>query len=202
MGVLDEMTKGITQRKAAATGPKLTPVGTEASPTKPSQVGVPDVPEVFLTNEAIRDIAKDLREQAATLIGVADGLDKLTQLDSRGTVDPKVAAAEEQKAAERASDIAAAARAAAKPTKAPKKAPPTSTEEFVEHLATISEEAKAAVFAAADADTEPEPEAPATPVADGWTCPEHGATNIEQLTSRKGRVYWACAEAGCGEFEH
>lgn len=183
MGVLDDMTKGITERKAKAAGPRLTPVGTEASSTKPS-LGVPEVPEVFLTNEAIRDIAIDLRRQAGVLIEVADGLDRQTSLPTASE-----APAVDAKAAEKEADAKAAAR----------KAQPKSTEEFADHLATITAEAQAAVFTSADAPAA-EPEAPVTP-ASGWTCPDHGDESLKQLTSRAKRLYMACQVAGCKHFE-
>lgn len=187
MGVLDEMTKGITERKAAVAGPKLTPVGTEASPTKPS---IPEVAEVFLTNEAVADVAKDLRAKAALLIEVANGLDKLTSMGTEAQPDVKVEAAAAKKAAEVEGDKKAKARAVTTPE----------TEAIIERLAAVKSKAQAEVFTAADAETE-EPEAPTPAVPDGWTCPTHGAKNLKQLESRKGRKYMACQTAGCGQFE-
>lgn len=176
MGVLDDMTKGITERKAEKAGPKLTPVGTEASPTKPSQAGVPEVPEVFLTNEAIADIARDLRAQAATLTAVADGLDKLTATVTDKAIDePKKAAVKEKKAKEQAAD-----------------------EKFAAEYAAKQAVAQAAVFVNSDAESEePAVEAPAT----GWVCPDHGASNLKQLESRLGRLYMACQVEDCNRFE-
>jgi hypothetical protein len=173
MGVLDEMTRGITERKSEKAGPKLTPVGVEASGVKPSQVGVPDVPEVFLTNEAIADIARDLREQAAMLINVANGLDKLTQVPTEPAA--KADPVEVEKAKNKAAD-----------------------EKFADRFDRLKDEAQAAVYA--DAPTK-EQAAPVTP-ATGWVCPEHGAEGLEQLTSRlRPAGYTACTVAGCGEFE-
>lgn len=180
MGVLDDMTKGITERKGKAAGPKLTPVGTEASPTKPSQVGIPEVPEVFLTNEAVADVAKDLRKQAALLLSVAEGLDALTQQTSVPTENPREQAEAAQKAEEKAADAT-----------------------FAENFAKLQAEAQAAVFTSADAPADEEPEAPETPApaAGGWVCPDHGADKLKQLESRKGRQYIACQVAGCKLFE-
>lgn len=178
MSVLDDMTRGITDRKAAAAGPKLTPVGTEASGTKPSAARIPDVPTVFLTNEALHDVAKDLRRQAGLLIEVADGLDVMTapvfpDLEEAGLL-PK--ATKEAK------------RLEGKEPEVP----------FAETYATLVEKAKAATFTAADAPAEePTPPAPAT----GWACPQHGAESLATLTSRKGRVYTACTVKGCDHFE-
>jgi hypothetical protein len=176
MGVLDDMTKGITARKAEKAGPTLTPVGTEASSTKPSQVGVPDVPEVFLTNEAIADIAKDLREKAAALITVADGLDVLTAKPSVPVEDPKKVAAAEKKVAEKAADSKFAAEYEAK-----------------------QKAAQAATFT--NLDDGASDDEPVTPAPGGWACPDHPGGKLQQLTSRKGRVYSACIETGCERFE-
>lgn len=81
-GILDLMAADAGGKKrdtAAKAG--LTPVGIE--PGGPlARAGIPDVPGVFLTNEALRDVALDLRTQAALLIAVADGLDQLTSLSS------------------------------------------------------------------------------------------------------------------------
>lgn len=169
MGVLDEMTKGVVERKAAKSGPKLTPVGTEASPLKPSQVGIPEVPEVFLTNEAVADIAKDLREQAAILVRVAEGLENLTATVRVESSDPLA----EQKAKERAADE--------------KHAIPLTpqAQKLTENIAAIKAKAEAPK--------------PAAPVADGWSCPTHGVTDIKELTSRAGRAYRACGQ--CDQFE-
>lgn len=181
MGVLDDMTKGInersiTERKAKAAGPTLTPVGTESSPTKPSQVGIPDVPEVFLTNEAVKDIAKDLRAQAATLIAVADGLDNLTKADSVTHAPP---------------DMHAAAKAAGK----------AADEKFAASFAAKQAEAQASVFPELDADIEEVlPEVHVNNV-DGWHCPQHPNDEPIRLTSRKGRSYLACEQPGCERFE-
>lgn len=166
MGVLDEMTKGVVERKAAKSGPKLTPVGTEASPLKPSQVGIPEVPEVFLTNEAVADIAKDLREQAATLVRVAEGLEGLTATAKVEKSDPLA----EQKAVEQAAD---------------EKHRKLEVPGLTERIEAIKAEAEAPK--------------PAEPVADGWSCPTHGVTDIKELTSRAGRAYRACGK--CDQFE-
>jgi len=200
MGVLDEMTKGITEqgimaRKDKAAGPKLTPVGTEGSPVKPSLVGIPDVPEVFLTNEAVADISRDLRVQAATLITVADALDARTATLTGEQPDVKAEAKAAAKVAEKEAD----AKQADKPKREKKTTQPSTPEEFKDHLATITAEAKAAAFTAADAPSV-EPEAPVTPAA-GWVCPEHGDQSLKQLTSRADRLYMACQVAGCKRFE-
>lgn len=184
MGVLDEMTAGITQRKAAKAGPKLTPVGTEASPIKPS---IPNDTGVFMSNEELLSAARKLRDMGAQLqpmtdlfVNIADALDELTQQTSVPEV--KVDKLAEQKAIEAAADA--------------KHAQPKTSEEFAEHLATISAEAKASTF------TGPEPAAPSPVASDEWTCPDHGADNIKTLTKRpSGTTYRACMVEDCVESE-
>lgn len=204
MGVLDDMTKGITDRKAKAAGPKLTPVGLETSPVKPSMPS--DLPNAFMAAEVLADYAKDLRKKAGEFRTMADyfeqvatGLDELTGFNSTPVVDPKVAAAEEKRAQERAADERIRAKQAEAEAAKPEPLPELDVaveEGFKERLDRLSTEAQAAAFASLDAD---EPEEPAKPA--GWTCPDHGASNLKQLESRRGRRYMACQIAGCREFE-
>lgn len=186
MSVLQDMTRGIMQTKATKAS-KLTPVAGESSTTV-AQVaaGIPEVGNVFLTNEAVADIAKDLRKQAAILLDVAGGLDALTSLPSKPAVSEVVVKAREQALAEKAADEAAQQRDA------------DETDKFAASLAAKTEAAKAAVFANLDDGEDEEPFASEAP-ADGWVCPDHGASTIQELTSRKGRVYRACTQ--CDEFE-
>lgn len=186
--VLDDMTKGITERKAAAAGPKLTPVGVEGN-VKPSLAVPSDLPGRYMAAEDLGQAAADLRKHAATLIATADAIDALIVETSqvKDGVDPKKAAAAALKAAEAAADAAAKERG------------------FAKEFATLQEAAKAAVFAAAD-DTVGEPidgnpNTPEVSATGGWQCPDHGDTDLKQLTSRKGRDYAACQAAGCRQFE-
>jgi hypothetical protein len=39
------------------------------------------------------------------------------------------------------------------------------------------------------------------PAPGEWRCSQHGYNNIKQLTSRRGRTYWACTAKGCEEFQ-
>jgi|GEM_PF-3295399 len=184
MGVLDEMTKGITDRKAAATGPKLTPVGLEASGTKPS-LALPQDTGLFMSNEALHVHAQSLRAFSADAIAIAEGIDLMVAAavgKSVPVLDPKVVAAAELKVAEKLSDEKAKGR------------------DFAKDFAKLQAEAEAAVYTSSDAVAE-EPAAPAAPAGDGWVCPTHGADTIKQLRSRKGREYAACQTAGCGQFE-
>ena len=188
MSVLQDMTKGIAgteiaQRKAAK-ATKLTPVAGETPTTiqqMADRITIPDVAEVFLTKEAVADIARDLRRQAAVLIEVADGLDKYGDpiLDTVAAEPAKVGKVE--KRLEGTDPVA----------------------DFAKDFAAKSEAAKAATFASLDdgaADEEVLPEVHVTNV-DGWVCPKHGDTDIVTLTSRNNRVYRSCNVPTCKQFE-
>jgi hypothetical protein len=178
--VLDQMVAGTGQQKRdkAAT---LTPVGTEKGGPLDPHFGVPrlpEVPEVFLTQEAIGDIAKDLRRQAGVLLDVADGLDRHLGREAHTIIRSSEAPSPDevraaQKELEKAADAAA---------------------QFAAQFSAQQAEAQAAVFQPA-----PEAEAASGGSTSGWTCPTHGADFLNQLTSRKGRKYLACES--CTEFE-
>jgi hypothetical protein len=203
MGVLDDMTKGITDRKAKAAGPKLTPVGLEASGTKPSLMPK-DLPGRYMAGEEVTELARDLREKAATLVAIADSLDLYTGEASATVIDAKAAAIEAQKREEREADARVAA------TKAAAELPVVDLlgeewverEDFKERLDRISAEAVAALD-----EVLPQKESPFNslpkelPSKGGWECPDHGNASLKQLESRKGRKYMACQSNGCREFE-
>lgn len=200
MGVLDDMTKGITERKSAKAGASLTPVGVEASSVKPSLI--PNDTGIVMSNEALGDIRDRLRADAASMLAIADGIAVLVGDEAETAAAAAKTAATEAKLAEREADRKAADReaAAAGDKKAAKRV--EDSEEFEARLTRLQEEAQATVFTASD-DAPKGPAVPATPT-DGWawTCPEHGAEDVETLSSRV-RIagYRACAVAGCGEFE-
>lgn len=179
----------------------LTPVGTERK-------GIPDVGAVFLTNEAIIDIAADLRKQAAVLIATADGLDLLT-----GKVHAGPDLGLEVKLMEREADRQAADRekAEAGDKRAQARVESTSDANFQERYARLSAEAQAATFrgdlvpAAIEVfgdDLLPGPYATAasgSPAPD-WECPTHGDAAIINLVSKRTqRKYRACET--CKQFE-
>jgi hypothetical protein len=208
--VLDDMTKGITDRKAKAAGPKLTPVGTEASPTKPSITS--DLPGAFMAAEGLRDTAIDLRRKAEDLRRHADffeqvaaGLDEVSGFASTLQLDAKATAAELKRQEEAEGDRKARERAAAaKPEVLPElDVDADIAEGFTERLDRLSKEAQAAVFTSADA----EPESPFNslprelPSKGGWECPDHGSKDLKTTTSRKGRTYAVCVVSGCDNFE-
>lgn len=177
--VLDQMTADVTSVKQAAA---LTPVGTEKRPIPPNRI--PDVPNVFLTQEALADIAKDLRRQAQVLVDVADGLD-----EHIGKQADAEAPAPDVKAAEREADERA--------TKSNERTVTTpQTEAIIERMRAIKDVAQAAVLG----DVEPERTtvASGSPVS-GWECPEHGSKDLRDLTSNRGRKYRACGV--CTKFE-
>lgn len=180
----------------------LTPVGTERK-------GIPDVGAVFLTNEAIIDIANDLRKQAAVLIATADGLDALTGNAPASATDPAL----ELKLLEREADRRSADRERAEAgDKAAQGRVEQSTSDanFQERYARLSAEAQAATFkgdfvpAAKEVfgdDLLPGPyptAASGSPSAD-WVCPTHGDADIVNLESKRGRKYRACQT--CKQFE-
>jgi len=194
------MTKGIAgteiaQRKAAK-ATKLTPVAGETPTTiqqMADRIAIPDVPEVFLTKEAVADIARDLRRQAAVLIEVADGLDKYGDpiLDTVAAEPAKVGKVEKRlEGTDPLGDPLGAEAASAK-------------SKFDKDFAAKSAAAQAATFASLDdgsADEEVLPEVHVTNV-DGWVCPKHGDTDIVTLTSRNNRVYRSCNVPTCKQFE-
>lgn len=217
MGVLDDMTKGITDRKSKAAGATLTPVGTEASPIKPSLVpgreggeaAFPsDLPTQFMSHEAMGTQAAELRTMAGRadklaeeLRYIATGIEALigepaavaSVQAERKAVAEKLAQKEADRQAADRDKAAAGDKAAAKRV--------TEAEEFAARYAAQQAEAQAAVFTSSD----DEPKGPAAPTpssTEGWVCPDHGDEDIEQLSSRlRPAGYMACAVAGCGEFE-
>lgn len=190
MSVLNDMTKGIMQAKADKAS-KLTPVAGESAMSvaqAAAALGIPEVPQVFLTNEAVRDVAADLRVKAALLIAVADALDQRTGLPTVPQAT-RSAVAEQVKVVERKADEKAAR------TETPEAA------KFAARMQELSAEAQAHAFAAADDGADPEPVAPKTVVSDGWNCPDHGAESLIDTESRKGRKYRMCGVDGCERFE-
>jgi len=178
--VLDTMVaKVITQKQAKEM--KLTPVGSE--PGGPL-AGLPnDVPGVFMSNEAMADIARDLRRKADVLVAVADGLDVILGIrpDEKAAealaLNAKLAEREaDRQVADRAKAAEGDARAAARVEGLP--ASPEA-EAFKKEYEAKSAAAQASTF--------------------GWACPEHGSDNLKTLTSRLGRTYRACTQ--CKEFE-
>lgn len=193
MSVLNDMTKasmGIMQAKAAKAS-KLTPVAGESSMSvAQAALGIPEIPQVFLTNEAVRDVAVSLRAKAALLIEVADGLDLLTLMPTdRSANADRSTKVEQAKVAERAADERAATVLSPEAAR------------FAANMKRLSAEAQAAAFTAVDDGADPEPVAPQPVVADGWNCPDHGGASLIDTVSRKGRAYRMCGVDGCERFE-
>lgn len=172
MGLIDEMTKGVTQRKDTAAGPTLTPVGVEASPIKPSLAGVPEVDAKFLTNEYVVGVARSLREAADAFVAIANDLDNLTTIESTAT-DSAETKRQATKAAEQEAD-----------------------EKFSDRFKRLQQEAQASLTD--DTVGEPHEGNPNTPLA--WECPTHGDASLQTLTSgRTKREYLACTQ--CKAFQ-
>jgi hypothetical protein len=179
MGVLDEMTKGITERKAKAAGPKLTPVGVEANSTKPSLQFAPGESPYPGMRSALERIRAGIVQ-----------LDKYV-----GAIERDITSFEEGKTA----TIAVNDELDDAMNKAVEGIEP---ETFAARQTRLAAEAQAAVFTAADAEPEsPFNDLPHERPATGWTCPTHGTDSLKQLTSRKGREYMACQVTGCRLFE-
>lgn len=206
---VDETVKAIATRKAlvftAETGPSkvkatLTPVGTERKAILPN-----DVPGVFMSNEALRDVAKDLRRQAQLLIDVADGIDELV-----GTEDPIFEGVGDGR---KRTDIETRLEGSdPEPlggyvTGQPQGQPVNPVvETFKAQFAAQTAAAQAATFKQPEVDLVAEAhrifdvvDASSGSPAPGWVCPEHGDANIADLKSGKGRKYRACGI--CKQFE-
>lgn len=189
--------------------PSLTPVGTER------KVGIPDVPEVFLTNEAVAEVAADLRRQIALLTEAAEGLERLT-----GTGAEAVAPDEElerklfereadRKAADREKAEAGDRRAARRVAEQPIDRRFEPAGDFDAHWAQLSAEAKAAAFKGdlepaarevfAEELKEPLPELRSGSPTTGWRCPTHGDANLGTFTSRAKRTLTICKT--CNQFD-
>lgn len=197
--VLDQMTAGITERKQAR-NVTLTPVGTEAG--GPLSRVPNDTPHVLFAREGLLETAADLDAQAEFLSNVARDLRRMAGekepveqgLAEKQALEAKLQQIEaDRRAADRALAEAGDKRAAARVDAAP--AEEQFVAEFAARMERLQEEAQAAVFVDAPA---PEAAASGSP-APGWTCPKHGAADIREMTSRKGRKYRACGT--CAEFE-
>lgn len=176
--VLDDMVAGIMGKKAEKAA-KLTPVGTEASKFPR------DVPGQLMAAEEMKAIATHLRNNAATLIEIANGLDVLTGEPSAVIEDAKRRMEVEQRLKEREADRrvadAAAAEAGDKRAQVRVAAAVEDEESFADRQRRIADEAQRAIF--------------------GWSCPTHGNDQVLDRTSPKGRQYRVCAVPNCKEFE-
>jgi hypothetical protein len=184
----DIVENGIMTRKASKAS-KLTPVAGETGMTVAQAASIPEVPEVFLTNEAVTDVARDLRRQAALLVEVADGLDILTTTSTVKVPDEKKEAIGAKVVAEKAADARIAAVEEA------------TGESFSDRMKRLTASAQASAFKAADdGGSENEADGDAEE-ASGWECPEHGDLNLTTLTPRKGEPYLMCGIGDCEQFE-
>lgn len=218
MGVLDDMTKGITERKAKAAGPKLTPVGTETSSTKPSgertlpelqgdvfphDGGIGGTARFAITNireelskitqytESIEDCLQSIEREAAISVGGPPKQDPFAPTEAELTRRKH-----EQELNEEYNERVRKAQVGVTAS-VPKE---DVEEDFAARLDRLSANAQAQAFTGHDAES-PFNDLPHELVQQGWLCPKHGAKKLKDLTSRKGREYIACAIAGCMEFQ-
>jgi len=217
MGVLDDMTKGITERKAKAAGPRLTPVGTEASPTKPSQLTLPELKgDIFPYDGGIGETARssiqNIRESLSVITQYGGQIEECLQSIEREAgitvggppkrdlfANPKALA---EKKREQESEKRFQEWRATHPEPKIVAVEPEVEGDFNARLTRLSDEAQAQAFAQLRVKSEsPFNDLPHELVTQGWLCPKHGAQSLNKLTSRKGREYTACKVAGCTEFE-
>ena len=192
--VLDMMTQGIMGRKQdKATG--LTPVGTEAdpaltAPTKPPISGVQssDFPYGAGIQNQIDHSARVIRNELSQIEACLQAIERTIGTPEGGY--PAVVSAVQQAVTTELTSQQKAETAADAAAKA-----------FQKDWKAKQDAAQAQAFA--DLDDEPGDEPPRIEeritVSTGWECPVHGHSNIQTLTSRKGRTYRACA--ACSAFE-
>ena len=178
--VLAKLTSEVMADKKAASGRRLTPVEGEVGP-RPA--ALPNDTGLFMSNERLRDHAKELRKFAEEAIAIADGLDAMLSESSVPVVKTDPAA--DKKAAERAADT-----------------------KFREEFERKKAEAQAAVFGKVEDDVAAAtmPNVPTAPpeaeddADDGaWRCPNHGKAGVDRV-SPKGRTYTGCPIEACTQF--
>jgi hypothetical protein len=211
MSVLDDMTKGITEAKALKST-KLTPVGVESEPTKPSLAGRHNAPFPYddsdMTQGAIRDGLKVLTQLYAHLDFVKAGLEALAETYGMTaiapTIMPKRADPTDRpviggtgKDPEKDGGTTAVSSESAIFSESAG----SEADKFAASFADKQRRAQADAFAAADDEAPDTYLAPAL-VESGWECPVHGATNLVVLTSKRTqRKYRSCTVTGCMNFE-
>lgn len=194
--VLDQMVKGVTERKLAE-GANLTRVGTERPTSiasgQPMPSPVPDAPFPYdFPEQTVRQTISQLRREANTINAVAENLERamngtrevvpLKSVNGREVNENIVLAVEEGDPGDTVVKLA--------PVKGVTTVDPA---DFVAVEQGIFEEQMAAKAAAAQAEV-------FGAVDDGWKCPTHGAASIiEKTSARTARKYRACTE--CKEFE-
>lgn len=179
------MTTSDEKKKAAR---KLTPVEGETAaeaPLWPTDLNVPGSGKGFMSHEAMRASAVDLRRHAASLIEIADALDIYTG-DSTvpGGVVESIDEARKRKEAE--GDAKAAERAAAK-------AADPDTEAFKADFEAKQKAAQEAVYGKPEAD-QPSEANEAEPERAVWKCPIHDKAGIEKKSPSSGRTFIGCPD--------
>ncbi len=170
--VLEAMTAGIMGRKAdKAAG--LTPTRVEASPaTLPERIEAkfPFDHPVEVINQSTRQVRRAIEEVMREAAFILEACDAIDGVSGVEPIAPKKREEAAVKAAEQQAD-----------------------RKFADDFAEKQRVAQEQVFQRIAGP--PVTEEPSS----GWRCPEHGAAFVEQLTSKKGRLYGACTK--CKEFE-
>lgn len=187
--VLDAMTAGILDRKAGkSVKAGLTPVkGEQQASTpapldrNPASVGGDVFPYDGGLIEQVAHVHRQVRMNLATMEEAMRSIERACGLPEGGAVvETKASSAErerlEQQAREREADERVRKQ---REMEAPVEEP------FPDRYKRLQEEAQSSAFAGS--------------AAPGWACPTHGASAVEQKTSRKGRTYRVCSK--CPEFE-
>lgn len=201
------MTTSDEKKKAAR---KLTPVEGETpadtTPRWPNDLNLPGSPKGFMSHDAMRMSAADLRRHAATLIEIAEALDTYS---GQPTATSKIEsiddarARKEREADERIAE-AEAERAAIQSVETDEQA------QFKADFEAKQKAAQDAVYgnpvldaaqAAADAGGGPAEVMAAAMAADAetWRCPIHNVVGIEKTSPSSGRVFIGCPQ--CKAFK-
>lgn len=197
LSMLDKLASGIMDDKAtkgARLAPALTPVTGELR----TPAAFPNDMPIEVVSQALIDLDRIIRH-------LTEARDAMALLAGKPTVAPEPEA-DSVKAAEREADgrvnakreaVMAAMMAAGdgdeNPIAAMVAAADEASESFDARMKRLGDEAKAATFSS--------PTAPAA-TGNGWSCPQHGDTNLTVKTSpRRGVQFTKCAVADCHEFE-
>lgn len=192
--ILASLTAQVMAEKTDAAR-KLTPVAGEvgappepaAQPRWPTDLNMRDHPGGFMSHETMRDAAKDLRRHAASLIEIADALDRYSGMGTDAAQVVDLDALRKQKEREADERVAAANSNAEMANEAIE---PGATE-FQQRFAEMQAEAQAAVFGKPSADQPSE--------ADEWRCPVHDVPGVTKTSPSSGREFIGCPN--CTKFK-
>jgi len=159
----------VADKSPTKTAVQLTPVGTERKPR------IPDMPTIYMPQEAIEGVVRNIRAASQALLLIADAID--FSLGNEPPPDPGIA------------DVA---RATAE-READEKHAAAATELFAASFAAKQRAAEAATYTARDVP-------PTAKSVSDWLCPAHGDAALVVLTAKRSRrTYLACTD--CDQFE-